>query len=70
MDRDPDSCAISIVVLITSLPVVVATVLSGRPFGASPTVCLVPSALSIGSLVRDHRDSKQFPVARVRRRKR
>lgn len=70
MERDPDTRAISIVLLLTTLPVIIATLLAGQAFGASATVCLGLSALGIGDLVCDRRACTQLPSARARRRKR
>ena len=48
MSRDPDSVAISVVVLLTTMPVVIATVLSDRAFSGGATICLALSALGVG----------------------
>jgi hypothetical protein len=70
MERAPDSRAVNIVLLLASMPVVIATLLSGRAFGGGPTLCLAFSALGLHGLLSDPGDSTQLPRARVRRRKR
>lgn len=70
MEGDPDSRALGVVLLLTTAPVVAITLLAGRTFGASATLCLLLFALGIGSLRAERRDSTSFPRARVRRGKR
>lgn len=70
MNDDPDGRALGVVLVLTTAPVVAITLLAGRTFGVSASICLLVSALGIASLHAERRDSTSFPRARVRRGKR
>lgn len=66
-EGDPDGRAIHIALVLTMVPVVIAGLLSGEPFGGGSTLALGLSALGVHGLIVQGRASAALPRARARR---
>jgi hypothetical protein len=64
--RDPESRLICGVLVLATVPVVVATLLAGAPFGGGATLALVLTMLGLRGLLPSPRRCSGIPCARAR----